>query len=459
MPTKNTSAVVTRFPPSPTGRFHVGSVRTALYNYLYAKKYGGLFILRIEDTDRERSTKEYEDDIVESLKWLGLEYTGFSRQSERSAVYKKYLQGMVDSGKAYISKEAPKKEGDRAEVIRFKNPNTKISFQDEIRGLIEFDTTDLGDFVIAKSLDEPLYHLAVVVDDFESGVTHVIRGEDHISNTPRQILIQEAIGAPRPVYAHLPLILDETRAKLSKRKHGEKVSLKHYIDEGFLRDAIINYMALLGWNPGGERELYSLSEMPGLFDLSKVQKAGAVFNEEKLRWFNKEYIRMLAKETIQAELEKIFGGKISGDMLKKITPVVLERASTFGDVANMLADGELDYIFNAPSFASPEIAAKINWKSASSEKTKAHLEKIAALISALPESAFGADSIKTAEEVKAAVWPYAEAAGRGEVLWPLRYTLSGREKSPDPFTLVALLGKDETVSRISAAISALSVVS
>ena len=210
--------IVTRFAPSPTGLLHAGNYRTAVFSYLFARQHGGKFILRIEDTDRERSRPEYEVNILESLAWLGLDFDEKYRQSENASVHREYLEKMIASGHAYISQETPTKEGERAEVIRFKNPNKKVLFPDLIRGDIEFDTTELKDFVIAKSLDEPVFHLAVVVDDFTAGVTHVIRGEDHISNTPRQILIQEAIGAPCPIYAHLPLVLAPDRSKLSKRK-------------------------------------------------------------------------------------------------------------------------------------------------------------------------------------------------------------------------------------------------
>ena len=202
--------IITRFPPSPTGNFHVGSARTALFNFLFARKNNGKFILRIEDTDKARSKKEFEDDIFESLEWLGLKYDEFYRQSDRGKIYRTYIEKILDDGSIYE---------DEDKIIRFKNPNKKVKFNDLVRGEIEFDTTELKDFIIAKSVDEPLYHLAVVIDDFESNITHVIRGEDHISNTPRQILIQEAIGAPRPIYAHLPLILAPDRSKLSKRKH------------------------------------------------------------------------------------------------------------------------------------------------------------------------------------------------------------------------------------------------
>ncbi len=214
--------IITRFAPSPTGTLHAGAYRTAIFSYFFAKKNAGKFILRIEDTDKERSMKEYEENILESLKWLGISYDEMHRQSDLVERHKFYLQKMIDEGKAYVSQEEVKKEGDRATVIRFKNPNKKISFDDLVRGKIEFDTTELKDFVLAKSIDEPLFHLAVVVDDYEMGITHVIRGEDHISNTPRQILIQQAIGAPTPLYAHLPIVLGTDRTKLSKRERSAR---------------------------------------------------------------------------------------------------------------------------------------------------------------------------------------------------------------------------------------------
>ena len=275
--------IITRFPPSPTGNFHVGSARTALFNFLFARKNNGKFILRIEDTDKARSKKEFEDDIFESLEWLGLKYDEFYRQSDRGKIYRTYIEKILDDGSIYE---------DEDKIIRFKNPNKKVKFNDLVRGEIEFDTTELKDFIIAKSVDEPLYHLAVVIDDFESNITHVIRGEDHISNTPRQILIQEAIGAPRPIYAHLPLILAPDRSKLSKRKHGESVSLNYYRDKGYSPEAMINYLALLGWNPGTEQEIFTLDELINVFDFSRVHKGGAIFDEKKLAWMNRKHFNL-----------------------------------------------------------------------------------------------------------------------------------------------------------------------
>lgn len=282
--------IVTRFPPSPTGPLHIGNVRTALFNYIFAKQKGGDFVVRIEDTDRLRSKKEYEESMLESLKWLGLERDGeLWHQSERTEVYKSYLNKLIQTNKAYVSTET---EGENREVVRFRNPNKQVVFEDLVRGKVEFDTTELGDFIIAKNLDEPLYHLAVVVDDFEAGITHVIRGEDHISNTPRQILIQEAISVSRPIYAHLPLILASDRSKLSKRKHGESVSLDYYRQKGYSPAAIINYLALLGWNPGTEQEIFTLDELIKVFDFARVHKGGAIFDEKKLAWVNRKHFNL-----------------------------------------------------------------------------------------------------------------------------------------------------------------------
>jgi len=285
--------VVVRFAPSPTGPLHIGGARTALFNYIFAKQNGGKFILRIEDTDRERSKPEYEEEIKDGLKWLGIIPDETYKQSERTEIYKKYLKKLVEKGVAYVSKE-PKKDGvGDVEVVRFKNPNKRVSFQDIIRGEVSFDTTELKDFVIAKSLDEPLYHFANVVDDFEMGITHIIRGEDHISNTPRQILIQEAIGSPRPIYAHLPLILAQDRSKLSKRKHGESVSLAYYRGQGIVSEAMINFLAILGWHPSASdaSEVLSFKEITEQFKLERVQKSGAVLDSNKLNWLNKQYLK------------------------------------------------------------------------------------------------------------------------------------------------------------------------
>lgn len=294
--------VITRFPPSPTGNLHIGGARTALFNYLYAKQHGGSFLLRIEDTDKERSKKEYEDEIREGLTWLGIRWDNKEvwRSSERTEVYKGYLKKLLDTDVAYVSREPQKEGGGEVKVVRFRNPNKRVGWKDMIRGDVSFDTTELKDFVIARSLDEPLYHLAVVVDDFEMGITHVIRGEDHISNTARQMLIQEAIGAPVPRYAHLPLVLASDRSKLSKRKHAELASLSYYRAQGILPEALINFLALLGWHPAESdaSEVLSLPDLLREFRLERVQKGGAVLDQSKLNWLNRQYLKKRAGKAV-----------------------------------------------------------------------------------------------------------------------------------------------------------------
>lgn len=433
--------VVTRIPPSPTGRLHIGTARTALFNYIFTKKMGGSVIFRSEDTDRARSTLEYEKEIIDGLTWLGLSWDSFVRQSERSARYSELLQQLLASGKAYLSKEPAKDDPSREiEVVRLKNPGTEVIFEDSIRGTITTHTGDLGDFVIARSTTDALYHFAVVVDDMDGGVTHVIRGEDHISNTPRQILIQEALGAARPVYAHLPLILAPDRSKMSKR-HGA-VSIFDYKDEGFLPEAIINYLALLGWNPGDEREDFSLLELIHEFDLSRVHKAGAVFDLVKFKSVNQRWMRKLSDdEFIQR------GGLSAPDQatLKKIVPLLKERAQTFGEARELLF-GELACFFTELVLSKEVLVAKEPEDNLGF--TKKALVALIGLIEALPEEV-------TSEEAKQTLMPYADKEGRGAVLWPLRYALSGLQKSPDPFTLISILGTKKSVARIHTALGIL----
>lgn len=437
METKNTK-VITRFPPSPTGNLHVGSLRTALFNYIYAKKMGGEMRFRIEDTDKERSKKELEKNLIDSLAWAGINVGEPEwRQSERTSVYKGFLNKMIDGGFAYISKESPREEGERDEVIRFKNPNKKISFDDLILGTIEVDTTDLGDFVIAKDLETPLYHLAVVVDDFEMGVTHIIRGQEHIANTPRQILIQEAIGAPRPFYAHIPLILAPDKTKLSKR-HGA-VSVSQYKDEGYLPEALVNFLALIGWNPGNDREFFTLDELCKEFSLEKVQKSSGVFDAKKLNWMNKEYIKKLPPEKIDLLVleripENIKRLQKFNEVYEKILPLIVDRIERFDEVTKMFESGDLDYFYGTPTYEKAML------------KNLTHLPKVVELLIALNVDNF------TAENIKAALWDFATEAGRGEVLWPMRVALSGKQKSPDPFTLADVLGREETIARLNMAI-------
>ncbi len=434
--------VVVRIPPSPTGNLHLGTARTALFNYLFAKQNGGEIIFRLEDTDLERSKEEFTINIVDGLNWLGINWDNeqIYKQSERGPEYKIHLEKIIASGHAYISKEEVKEEGQRAEVIRFKNPNKVITFQDAVRGDITFDTTELGDFVIAKSLDEPIYHFAVVADDFDMGVTHVIRGEDGISNTPRQILIQEALGAPRPVYAHLPLILGPDKSKLSKR-HGA-ASISEYRSSGFTKEAIINYLAFLGWNPGTEQEIFTQEELIKEFSLEKVQKSGAVFNIEKLKWYNKEYLKKENPETVIAEIKnRLAKSEINLEMIEKIAPTLIERINVYSDIEEILTAGDLDFYISQPQYEKEKLLWK---KSPDLNESKEHLEKVHELLSTVSDW--------NAENIKSAIWPYADEKGKGNVLWPLRYSLSGKDQSPDPIEIASVLGKEETLNRINFAV-------
>ncbi|MCI5108895.1 MAG: glutamate--tRNA ligase [Candidatus Pacebacteria bacterium] len=430
--------VVVRIPPSPTGNLHIGTARTALFNFLFAKQNNGKVILRMEDTDKERSTKEFEEDIKIGLEWLSITHDEFYRQSERDEIYKKHLQDLINSGNAYISKET---EGDRDEVIRFKNPNKEIKFNDLARGEISFDTTELGNFVIAKSIEEPLYHLAVVVDDFLMGITHVIRGEDGISNTPRQILIQEALGAPRPIYVHLPLILGPDRSKLSKR-HGAK-GVMEYKKEGYLPEAFLNFLAFLGWNPGGENEIFTLDELTESFDIEKIQKGGAIYNEEKLRWFNREHLKKMTLEEKKEYIKPILPQL--DEVHERALPIIFERIETFGDLAEAFKEGEFSYLNDEIEYD----ARLLLWKKDPDVSTTSkRLENVKEI---LEKETWPMNAVVARESV----WKYAEEEGKGEILWPLRVALSGKERSPDPFVLIEILGKDISMKRIGDALTKL----
>ncbi len=434
----NANNVVTRFPPSPTGLLQAGNARTAVFNYLFAKKHSGKFIVRIEDTDRERSKKEFEQNILDTLGWLGFPHDSFFRQSDNAARHKEVLARLIEQGNAYISKETPKEEGQRAEVIRFKNPNAPVTFTDIIRGDITVDTTDLGDFVIARNLEEPLYHLGVVVDDFDEGITHVIRGEDHISNTPRQILILRALGAPLPLYAHLPLVFGTDGKKLSKRT-GAK-SMTQYRDEGFLSEAMVNYLALLGWHPEGEQEIFTVDQLCREFTLERIQKSSGVFDEVKLRWFNHEHMKLLSVEEFLTGLQTF----MKEDMPLYAPLIITElknRAQTYGDAAEFLRKGE--FSFMEETIPTPTEELLVQGAKADGDVVKTHLKKISKLLAHT--------EVFTGESVKEAIFPYATEQGRASVLWPMRVALSGKEKSPDPFTLAGLLGKETTILRIEKA--------
>lgn len=407
---------------------HIGTARSALFNYLWARHMGGKFIVRIEDTDRERDKPEFEKDILDNLLWLGIRHDALYRQSDNAPRHEEVIRTLIAAGHAYVSKE-PKKDNPSREVelIRFKNPRRTVTFTDLVKGEISVDTSDLEDFVIARSFTEPVHHLAVVVDDADEGVTLAMRGEDLLSNTPRQILIQEALGLPRPQYLHLPLILAPDRTKLSKRRHA--TSIGDYRDKGYLPEAVVNFLALLGWNPGTDEELFTIDELVMRFDIAQIQTSGAVLDETKMKWFNREYLKKLS----DAEFLK------HAQVDPRILPLVRERVSTFGEVPEVLK--EFDFVNAVPPYDPKDLV----WKN-DPAPTRV-VERLASVRKLLEKV-----SIWDADAVKAVVWPYAEQEGRGGVLWPLRYILTGKEKSPDPFTVAGILGRDETLVRIDTAL-------
>ncbi|MCS6957537.1 MAG: glutamate--tRNA ligase [Aquificaceae bacterium] len=360
--------VISRFAPSPTGYLHLGNARTAIFSYLFARHYGGKFILRIEDTDRERSTKEFENMLIEDLKWLGLDWDEFYRQSERFDIYREYAQRLVESGHAYpcfctveeLEEERKKaeekgvpyrysgkcrvltreevesfKEDGKPYTIRFKVPEGRVVvFEDLIKGHIAINVDDFGDFVIVRSDGTPTYNFVVVVDDALMGVTHVIRGEDHIPNTPKQILIYEALNFQVPKFAHLPVILGEDRSKLSKR-HGA-VSVRNYREEGYIPEALFNYLCLLGWSPPEEgREILSKEELISIFRLEDINSSPAVFNKEKLRWMNGVYIReVVSLERLVDEFMPFLesaGYKVDRDYVKRVLEKTRDSFDTLKD--------------------------------------------------------------------------------------------------------------------------------
>jgi glutamyl-tRNA synthetase len=456
-----------RFAPSPTGPLHIGGARSALFNWLFAKSQDGHFILRVEDTDRERSTPESETEIIEGLSWLGITWDEFYRQSERTAIYREYLKKLIDDGKAYYcfcSKEdleaerqamlaqglAPKYPGrcrslnkdevskrleeGHPHVIRFRVPEREVSFRDVIRGTIKFDAALSGDIVIAKELDQPLYNFAVVVDDALMEITHVIRGEEHISNTPKQILMAEALGLGVPQFAHLPLILNPDRSKMSKRF--ADVSLRDYREKGYLPEAIVNFIAFLGWHPREDKDVMSREELIAEFDLHRVQKAGAVFNAEKLDWLNGHYLNKMEPEAL------IEAAKPYTPESWRLTPAI--AASLKGRIKKLSEIRELvDFYFELPAYDRELLA----WKDIQLSQIALNLETVKTVLEATAESDYQKDTLEKR------LMPLAPEGSRGELFWPLRVALSGRKVSPGPFEIMEALGKKESLRRIDIALT------
>ncbi|MCB9810443.1 glutamate--tRNA ligase [Candidatus Nomurabacteria bacterium] len=480
-----TNKVVTRFAPSPTGFLHTGSVRTALYAYLFACKNNGTFILRIEDTDKAREVDGAVQHIQDSMRWLGIEWNygpdkpgpfGSCIQSERLGSYKKYAQQLIDKGLAYpdpytqeeiesfreLAKNEerpflyrhhrPEKfdEWDGTKPLRLKTPEIKrYEWNDVVRGKLSAGEEMLDDFIIIKADGYPTYNFAHIIDDLEMGVTHVMRGEEFISSTPKYLSLYDALEIPYPTFVTLPPIMGpDGKKKLSKRD-GAK-DLLDFKKEGYLPEAMRNFLALIGWNPGGNDEIFPSSESENTlvekFSLEKIQRSGGAFNEEKLKWMNKEYLLRQNQDFLLTYLKEAIPDTItslpqfSDERLKKLSPVVFERIHNKAEIVEASEAGEYDFAFSAPEYEKELLL----WKNDSSvEESLPRLKKTAELLN-------DAD-FRNTETIKQSIWQYAEEVGRGEVLWPLRTSLSGRKQSPDPFTLAYILGKEETISRIQTA--------
>lgn len=480
------SEVRVRFAPSPTGYLHIGGARTALFNWLFARKMGGKLILRIEDTDTQRLKEDSASQILTSLKWLGLNWDegpevggdcGPYYQSERQEIYTKYAQQLLDSGKAYycfctaedleaarekqrqakqpfryartcrdIPMEEAKKRAAAGEPysIRIKIPvEGSITVHDLIHGDVTFNMDQFDDFVIVKSNGMPTYNFAVVVDDHLMGMTHVLRAEEHLSNTPKQLLIYEALGFEPPKFGHMPMILAPDRSKLSKR-HGA-TSVEEFQAQGYLPEAIVNYLTLLGWGPGDEREIFDLQETVKLFELEQMSKKAAVYDTKKLTWMNGQYLSQLPLENILPEAKKFFlkDGLVTETWLEenaeyfaKLVDTVRVRVKTLQEVA----DAAVYFFKDVEAYDEKGVSKHFNAEAA------VLLEKCAA--------ALEADPVFDLASTEAIYNKIAEENGLslGKVIHPTRLALTGRTVSPGMFDVMVLLGKEKTIARILKAV-------
>jgi glutamyl-tRNA synthetase len=486
--------VKTRYAPSPTGYLHLGGLRTALYNYLFARKHGGVFMLRIEDTDRTRYVPGAVESLINTLNRVGLAYdegpimewntvvhkgaNGPYIQSERLKIYKTHANALLENGNAYycfcsadrlaslrtqqelaklptkydracpnLSKDEiqAKLSANEPHVIRLKMPDGATTFTDMIRGSITIKNAEVDDQVLLKSDGYPTYHLANVVDDHLMGTTHVIRGEEWLSSVPKHVALYRAFGWDLPAFAHLPLILNPDRSKLSKRQ-GD-VAVEDYLAKGYLPEALINFVALLGFNPKADQELYTLHELTESFEIEKVNKSGAVFMREKLDWMNGEYIRKMSPTQLRDRLLPFVsaaGKTIDEQQLGKICAVERERLVLLADVVD-----KVDVYLALPEYP----GSLLIWKKSSKEDALQQLTNVEKAISALPDETF--DSVKLLET---SIRRYIEENGlqNGNVLWPLRVALSGASASPSPFELLWVLGREEALRRVATAIERLS---
>jgi len=483
-----------RIAPSPTGPLHIGTARTALFNYLFARHLGGTFILRMEDTDQARSTLEFERDILEHLHWLGLEWDegpaaggreerglfGPYRQMARLPLYAEAAARLVALDRAYPcycsaeELEADRKAQEAAKLtsrylrrcatltpeeraareaegrrpaLRFRIEPGVIAFDDLVRGHVEIDAAALGgDLVILRVDGTPLYHFTVVVDDAAMGITHVIRGEDHLSNTPKHILLFRALGHEEPVFAHLPLILNADRTKMSKRK--SQTAVKDYIAEGFVREALVNYLAYLGWSPGTEEDVLSLDEIVARFDLDAVQKGGAIFDRVRMEWLNGQWIRRLADDDLVDRLAPFLeadwaAGRIDRNPTREeiaaILPLVRERLPVLGAIGDVVG-----FLFSDGVDLDPVLLVPKRWERGTA---RAGLAAASRALHALGAAGF------TAESLEVALRGVAEANGwkAGDLFMAIRVALTGKTATPPLLESMVALGRERTLERLDRA--------
>ena len=478
-----------RFAPSPTGRLHIGGLRTALYNYLFARKHDGDFVLRIEDTDQARYEPGAEDDIRDALAWTGLEhdegpeqggdYAPY-RQSERSEHYHEYAQTLVAAGRAYyafdteeeleelreehgaydgstrrqmrnsltLSDEKVEQRIDEGDdyVIRLKVPRQEsVQVEDEIRGTVSFDTSEIDDQVLVKSDGMPTYHLANIVDDHLMNISHVIRGEEWLSSTPKHVLMYNALGWEPPAFAHLPLILSPNGGKLSKRDANElgiPVYVTDYREAGYEPEALLNFLALLGWSPGTEEELFALDEMVEAFSLDRVGASGVQFDLDKLRWVNEHSVRDLSVEALAEKARPYVedeGYEVDDDRLRTICGLVQDRIQVAPEVVT-----DNRYFFEAPE-EYEEAGVEKRWKDESADLLLAYADRLEAV-----------DTFDT-DTVEAELRDLADEkdVGAGAIIHPARLAVSGRSYGPGVFGLLAAVGKDDCIQRMRRAVEAL----
>ena len=487
-----------RIAPSPTGPLHLGTARTALFNYLFARHVGGTFILRLEDTDQARSTSEFERDILEHLLWLGLEWDegpatggreergpfGPYRQMARLPLYAEAAARLLAQDRAYpcycspeeleaerkaheAAKHPPSYMGrcatltpderaareaeGRRPALRFRIEPGIVAFDDLVRGHVEIDAAALGgDLVILRADGTPLYHFTVVVDDAAMGITHVIRGEDHLSNTPKHILLFRALGHPEPVFAHLPLILNADRTKMSKRK--TQTAVKDYIAEGFVREAFVNYLAYLGWSPGTEEDVLSLDEIVERFDLDAVHKGGAIFDRVRLEWLNGQWIRRLADDDLVERLAPFLeadwaAGRIdrnpARNEIRALLPLVRERIPVLGAVGD-----HVGFLFTDAIDLDPGLLVSKRWDGVTA---RAGLAAASRAIHGVGAKGF------TVERLEASLRAVAEANGwkGGDLFMAIRVALTGRTATPPLFESMVALGRERTLERLDRAVRAL----